>query len=182
MKFLVTALALASAAIAAPAAATIHTVSGTGSWILIDPASTSWTGSEPIAYSFAYDDTAPAGFAGAYTVVSFAMTIGSSSWSLTDYVPAFTPTSFYVIGIDEIFYTGINAEGTALLTGTALLGQPPQTFLVSDIGSADGDLEITNLGVLAAATVPEPAGWMMLIAGFGLTGAALRRRRTVATI
>lgn len=25
--------------------------------------------------------------------------------------------------------------------------------------------------------VPEPASWMMLIAGFGLTGAALRRRR-----
>lgn len=28
--------------------------------------------------------------------------------------------------------------------------------------------------------VPEPASWAMLIAGFGLTGAALRRRRAVA--
>ena len=28
--------------------------------------------------------------------------------------------------------------------------------------------------------VPEPAGWAMLIAGFGLTGAAMRRRRAVA--
>ncbi|WP_372917730.1 PEPxxWA-CTERM sorting domain-containing protein, partial [Sandarakinorhabdus sp.] len=27
--------------------------------------------------------------------------------------------------------------------------------------------------------VPEPASWAMLIAGFGLTGAAMRRRRTV---
>jgi hypothetical protein len=27
-------------------------------------------------------------------------------------------------------------------------------------------------------TVPEPASWAMLIAGFGLTGAAMRRRRT----
>ena len=30
-----------------------------------------------------------------------------------------------------------------------------------------------------APGVPEPAGWAMLIAGFGLTGAAMRRRRTV---
>ena len=30
-----------------------------------------------------------------------------------------------------------------------------------------------------AAQVPEPASWAMLIAGFGLTGAAMRRRRTV---
>ena len=29
-------------------------------------------------------------------------------------------------------------------------------------------------------TVPEPASWAMLIAGFGLTGAALRRRTATA--
>ena len=28
--------------------------------------------------------------------------------------------------------------------------------------------------------VPEPASWAMLIAGFGLTGAMMRRRRAVA--
>lgn len=36
-------------------------------------------------------------------------------------------------------------------------------------------------GLVAVATfVPEPASWAMLIAGFGLTGAAMRRRRAVA--
>ncbi len=28
---------------------------------------------------------------------------------------------------------------------------------------------------LTIASVPEPAGWVLLVAGFGLTGAALRR-------
>jgi hypothetical protein len=29
--------------------------------------------------------------------------------------------------------------------------------------------------------IPEPASWALLIAGFGLTGAAMRRRRALAT-
>jgi hypothetical protein len=33
--------------------------------------------------------------------------------------------------------------------------------------------------VTVTATVPEPGSWAMLIAGFGLVGATLRRRRTV---
>ena len=34
----------------------------------------------------------------------------------------------------------------------------------------------TRFTPLAAGSVPEPGSWMLLIAGFGLTGAALRRR------
>jgi hypothetical protein len=34
-----------------------------------------------------------------------------------------------------------------------------------------------TLGSPAVSGVPEPASWAMLIAGFGLTGAAMRRRR-----
>jgi hypothetical protein len=33
---------------------------------------------------------------------------------------------------------------------------------------------------LSAAVVPEPASWAMMIAGFGLTGAAMRRRNRAA--
>jgi hypothetical protein len=32
-----------------------------------------------------------------------------------------------------------------------------------------------------AGRVPEPASWALLVAGFGLTGAAIRRRRALAT-
>jgi hypothetical protein len=39
-------------------------------------------------------------------------------------------------------------------------------------------IEFTLTGGAGVDPVPEPASWAMLIAGFGLTGAAMRRRRT----
>ncbi|PZQ63660.1 MAG: hypothetical protein DI570_08250 [Phenylobacterium zucineum] len=37
------------------------------------------------------------------------------------------------------------------------------------------------VGVAAGAIVPEPATWALMIAGFGMAGATLRRRRTART-
>lgn len=48
----------------------------------------------------------------------------------------------------------------------------PSTFAIPTF---DG-----NVGSFQTAPVPEPATWSMLIAGFGLLGAALRRRRVLA--
>jgi hypothetical protein len=39
---------------------------------------------------------------------------------------------------------------------------------------------IDNFSLSARTDVPEPASWAMLIAGFGLTGAVMRRRRMAA--
>ncbi len=43
-------------------------------------------------------------------------------------------------------------------------------------GFALNDFDPGGTGVVSAANVPEPATWAMLIAGFGLVGAAMRRR------
>ena len=49
--------------------------------------------------------------------------------------------------------------------------------VINRAGSYGSDSTGLNFTLTA---VPEPASWALLIAGFGLTGAVLRRRRAVA--
>jgi hypothetical protein len=41
----------------------------------------------------------------------------------------------------------------------------------------DGRTPLDYVGDITVAAVPEPAGWLMMLAGFGLVGGALRSRR-----
>lgn len=69
-------------------------------------------------------------------------------------------------------------------TGFAYLSRSGDLFTV-DLGSGAATLvgagpsgvSLVGLTVLAGAPVPEPATWAMMILGFGLAGAAMRRRR-----
>jgi hypothetical protein len=61
----------------------------------------------------------------------------------------------------------------------ALSGTAPQNLWTENGGSISRVFFSYELGTLGPA-VPEPASWAMLIAGFGLIGAAMRRRRAVA--
>lgn len=81
---------------------------------------------------------------------------------------------------------GVNHVFSAAYAGTNLV--PAGTYVgFEDLwGGGDFnyfDLSFVFLNVAAkkstVANVPEPTSWTMLIAGFGLTGAMLRRRRTV---
>ncbi|MBN8809172.1 MAG: choice-of-anchor C family protein [Sphingomonas sp.] len=51
----------------------------------------------------------------------------------------------------------------------------------STTGTAYG-AALDNVTVSRVAAVPEPASWAMLIAGFGLMGGTLRRRRTATQV
>ena len=47
-------------------------------------------------------------------------------------------------------------------------------------GNGPGSIAASATYVDVTGQVPEPASWAMLIAGFGLSGAAMRRRRVFA--
>ena len=68
----------------------------------------------------------------------------------------------------DLYHTLFVANDNDFLPGTA----GPNQFFV--FGFKDGDLP--GLVQQHIATVPEPASWMMMIGGFGLVGAAMRRR------
>jgi hypothetical protein len=73
------------------------------------------------------------------------------------------------VGASEVpqFVTGTFTALTG--TQTITLSSPTSYVLVAAMQVRD-----------VTTDVPEPASWAMLIAGFGLTGAAMRRRRQVA--
>jgi len=54
------------------------------------------------------------------------------------------------------------------------------TFDVVNFGQATGNPSGLRVEFLSSNAVPEPASWALMIGGFGLTGAALRRRRRLA--
>lgn len=54
------------------------------------------------------------------------------------------------------------------------------TFTLNPANSGVDSLKQVRLGGIAAAAVPEPATWAMLICGFGLVGLSMRRREKVS--
>jgi choice-of-anchor C domain-containing protein len=83
---------------------------------------------------------------------------------------------------------GYNYLKTAANTPTNMLYQSfayaftatSQTKTIAFVGNGNGPLGIVldNVSIVEAG-VPEPASWAMMLAGFGLTGAMMRRRRPV---
>lgn len=91
---------------------------------------------------------------GAYDQV-FDLTLAGS------YNPAFVTANGDVAGAETALLAGI-------ATGHAYFTLHTSTFPSGEIA-----------GFLTPAAIPEPTTWGMLIAGFGLAGASLRRRRSL---
>jgi len=70
-----------------------------------------------------------------------------------------------------------NYSPTSLDTTRSFAAGEALTLLIGNAGSYYSDTTAVKF-TLSTGAVPEPASWAMLIAGFGLTGAALRRRTT----
>jgi hypothetical protein len=144
---------------------------------------------------------APAGTAvgGVYQSVG---TGGSSTFDFGGYLTpnnALTGFSLYWGSVDNYnFVDFLKADNTVVASfggaqlpqfdgnQTAATTNPRVTFLIDSLDqvtkvrlrSTSNAFEYDTFAITTGG-VPEPASWAMLIAGFGLVGAALRRRRAV---
>jgi|JI10StandDraft_1071094.scaffolds.fasta_scaffold03833_15 hypothetical protein len=132
----------------------------------------------------------PATDASKYLYVS--NSLGNGIAKLT--TPNLRSVSFYWGSVDNYnFVDVLGAGGATLLTlaGSALPVANGNQFISStnrrvsfDAGTGEviTGLRFRSTGVafeldsIAGAAVPEPASWMLLIAGFGMIGASMRRR------
>ena len=97
-----------------------------------------------------------ASFSAPFTVVSE----GCGFWGCSTFNPLPGNTSFY---------TAQEVHGVLKFAGT-----------FTSLSFTDTSENWHGFTVGTTNAVPEPASWAMLIAGFGLTGAVLRRRRALA--
>ncbi len=125
----------------------------------------------------------------------YAYVLGGASATLTSPYDI-TRLSIYIGSVDDyntLNFYGRNGALVGTLTGTDLMapttptgdqgvsGSKRFTFAFSApvasvvFASKDNSLEFDTIGVTAA---PEPGTWALMIAGVGLAGVALRRRRT----
>lgn len=130
----------------------------------------------------------------AYEVTPFTVSL-DGSYSFTSvagydnflhlYQGAFDPTNQFagvLIANDDFPDIGISGFDFALQSGVSYFAVA-SGFENSDFGaytltiSGPGDITLGGGG----GVVPEPQSWVMLIAGFGLVGAAARRRRNAVT-
>ncbi len=97
--------------------------------------------------------------------ISGAIPCGTQSFRY-DFVPGSLTVAFAGPTFEIFYYFDAIASTTNGTWDTTIFGTDQQGILVTS-GAATGG-------------VPEPANWAMLIAGFGLTGAVMRRRRASA--
>ncbi len=99
---------------------------------------------------------------------------GSYSYGGTSYLFARFPDAGHSVALDEpMLLSGFCCGRFGGHFQWADYDSATDTGISLDIGFGDGVLTVRP-------AVPEPASWALMIAGFGMTGAALRRRRTAA--
>ncbi|NJC08362.1 PEPxxWA-CTERM sorting domain-containing protein [Polymorphobacter fuscus] len=112
-----------------------------------------------------------------------------SDWEILDFSMRFTGNDnakAFTLGFNDLFGLDYRLDGFGGFEGQSFdgafdgapiggiaAGKRNQRYLTgAGMFQACGDIQLCG----AVANVPEPSTWLMLIAGFGLTGAVLRRR------
>jgi len=106
----------------------------------------------------------------AYTLTFDLGAVGSSNINTVDVSVGGASQHFDLSGVTD-FDAAFGHYGLAF-TGT---GHDTVTFTVGSFFNDDIDTVLDNVSI----AVPEPATWALMIGGFGMAGAMLRRRRMV---
>lgn len=111
-----------------------------------------------------------------FNITPTAVTIGQQ------YTAVVSTTSYrygIALGPNYSYATNMTVGGDAYAGGQAYFRQG-SGYPNCDTGTSNCDLNFRVVGT-TAAVVPEPATWLMMIAGFGFLAAALRRRRQASS-
>lgn len=167
--------------------AAVRFETNTGARIEIDDAKSFWTqdgahiinslGSIAQAGSFSFDGlggglvtlTNFSGFAIDYTNVQLFSDNGLGSLTLAGFD---TPTGALVGGFPTSFSL---AAGETLTFAFSGVSSGSYELFLADVAAASAPGETFRIGF--ADAIPEPGAWALMLIGFGLAGAVLRRRR-----
>lgn len=97
---------------------------------------------------------------------------GDATVSYYDQTDAWLGSITYVVVADNFQFTGFQANP----------GQLIARFTFASTGGGILNTGIDNIYAAPLQGVPEPAAWAMMLAGFGLAGTALRRRKRDSSI
>ncbi|MEW5687529.1 MAG: laminin B domain-containing protein [Pseudomonadota bacterium] len=104
---------------------------------------------------------------------------------LTDVAPGEAFSRYAIVLRPENFFLGSPEEGPGSIPASEalflqVLRDLDQLSIRADLADGPDQVLLDNVVLTAGAGVPEPQTWALMIAGFGLAGAALRRVRAWA--
>lgn len=131
----------------------------------------------PGTYAWGLGNAVAGSFSGTASAVSIrGIDVGNAGLRLDVFDASDALLAYYEVfgtdvGVGQFFDLAVSAAGIKSF----------KIYQPAYYGGGDGVI-LDNFGFTAGGTVPEPASWALLIAGFGLTGAMMRRRReTIVT-
>ena len=172
MKKLTLLAALCAGIAAAPAAATFTLTNSAGGdgFVVIN---------SPTVFTLFSGNDGTGNNVTSFTTTAAAATTISGKWRYYTFDvdgSSFDPAGFLLNGVrTQLTTNGIPRP--AFQTGTFSFAVNAGDSYGFFVRTTDGAL---GRGVMTIGAVPEPQSWVMLIAGFGLVGAAARRRSAVA--
>ncbi len=140
------------------------------------------TGSTAGQYIAPTGDTTPylAILGGGSATLGFTTPVESFSFDYSTVDTYNTLTLNYTNGTSQSFTgtTILNGLPTGVTSGSIIVNGNGTTISSITLATSSNSFEVDNLATSAGlGTVPEPAAWGLMLAGFGLVGAAARGRR-----